>query len=85
MMEAAFHSNPTFGKEFVEGVLMVIVVTRGGAFLDSVVSLSALIFGFFFAGDLLEDVDWHDVTSLTDLDAATLVMSLSGEDFAGAG
>ena len=47
-------------------------------------SLSALIFGFFFAGDLLEDVDWHDVTSLTDLDAATLVMSLSGEDFAGA-
>ncbi len=53
--------------------------------MDSVVSLSALIFGFFFAVDLLEDVDWHDVTSLTGLDAATLAMSLSGEDCAGAG
>ena len=33
MMQAAFHSNPTFGKEFVEGVLMANIVTRGRSFL----------------------------------------------------
>lgn len=31
-MEAAFHSTPTFEKEFVKGVLMAIVVTRGRSF-----------------------------------------------------
>ena len=40
----------------------------GGAYLDSFISLSALISGYFFAGDLLENVDWHDVTLLTGLD-----------------
>jgi hypothetical protein len=42
--------------------------------------LSALIFRFFFAGDFLEDVGWHDVTLLIGLDVTMWVMSLSGED-----
>ena len=42
---------------------------------------SALILGFFFAGNLLEGVGWHDVTSLAGLYTAMLVISLSKEDF----
>ena len=62
---------------------MAIVFTRGEAFLGAVTSVSsALIFVFFFAGALLGDVGWHNDTSLTGLDAAKFVMSLSGEDFA---